>query len=461
MNTERAGSKRLACGAGVMALCAGAAAAMGQQAHLYSLPDLPHSMTIEGGMAVNAVTDNGYVIANGSDMNSRWYGDIHEDTSIQGLRFGVVSQESIGLGKLAGQENFSSAYAASADGQQVFGESGTALNALGLFNGRAFKWTAATGMVQLGIIAGDSSLADFASIKCVTPDGSQAFGGCGSTSTYRWSQWPGAQSPFQYPDAAHTVLGEIEGVSDDQGIVWGTAYQLNQAIYWIASQQTFLSVQLPGASYSKAVALSGDGLTFVGNSDTVYQGQHLEHAFRFRQDTLSLIDLSLGLRPDLYHQVFAVSRDGSMVVGDYSFYPDGAPAWQGYPVAWIWRASSGITLLETYLTSELGLNLKGLLHPYATAISPNGRWIAGAATDPTDQDSSIAWLVDTGNVPPCYANCDGSTASPVLNVADFTCFFQKFATGNSYANCDNSTAPPVLNVADFTCFLQKFAVGCP
>jgi outer membrane protein assembly factor BamB len=30
---------------------------------------------------------------------------------------------------------------------------------------------------------------------------------------------------------------------------------------------------------------------------------------------------------------------------------------------------------------------------------------------------------------PCYANCDGSTAQPVLNVADFTCFLQKFAAG--------------------------------
>src|SRR5262249_40943628 len=27
----------------------------------------------------------------------------------------------------------------------------------------------------------------------------------------------------------------------------------------------------------------------------------------------------------------------------------------------------------------------------------------------------------------CYANCDGSIAAPVLNVADFTCFFQALA----------------------------------
>jgi len=61
----------------------------------------------------------------------------------------------------------------------------------------------------------------------------------------------------------------------------------------------------------------------------------------------------------------------------------------------------------------------------------------------------------------CYANCDGSTQPPVANVADFTCFLQKFAANDPYANCDGSTTPPVVNVGDFTCFLQKFAAGCP
>jgi hypothetical protein len=61
---------------------------------------------------------------------------------------------------------------------------------------------------------------------------------------------------------------------------------------------------------------------------------------------------------------------------------------------------------------------------------------------------------------PCYANCDASTQAPVLNVADFTCFLQKYASGDPYANCDGSTQAPVLNVADFTCFLQKYAAGC-
>jgi hypothetical protein len=69
-------------------------------------------------------------------------------------------------------------------------------------------------------------------------------------------------------------------------------------------------------------------------------------------------------------------------------------------------------------------------------------------------------FVPTGPAP-CYANCDGSTTAPVLNVGDFTCFLQKYAANDPYANCDGSTTPPVLNVGDFTCFLQKYAAGCP
>jgi hypothetical protein len=62
---------------------------------------------------------------------------------------------------------------------------------------------------------------------------------------------------------------------------------------------------------------------------------------------------------------------------------------------------------------------------------------------------------------PCYANCDGSTTLPLLNVNDFVCFQNRFAAGDPYANCDGSTNPPVLNVNDFICFQAQFAAGCP
>jgi hypothetical protein len=74
-----------------------------------------------------------------------------------------------------------------------------------------------------------------------------------------------------------------------------------------------------------------------------------------------------------------------------------------------------------------------------------------------------------GCEPMCYANCDGSTIPPILNVEDFSCFINEFAVAQSlppaqqvehYANCDGSTTPPVLNVEDFTCFINAFAAGC-
>jgi hypothetical protein len=33
-------------------------------------------------------------------------------------------------------------------------------------------------------------------------------------------------------------------------------------------------------------------------------------------------------------------------------------------------------------------------------------------------------------------------------------------TVTCYANCDRSTAAPILNVNDFMCFLNKFSAGC-
>jgi hypothetical protein len=89
----------------------------------------------------------------------------------------------------------------------------------------------------------------------------------------------------------------------------------------------------------------------------------------------------------------------------------------------------------------------------------------GATTDPVTGQFIFATfgggnqvIAVRGFVPTaCYPNCDGSGT---LDVADFGCFLQRYASGDTYANCDGSTTPPVLNIADFTCFLQRFAAGC-
>jgi hypothetical protein len=61
----------------------------------------------------------------------------------------------------------------------------------------------------------------------------------------------------------------------------------------------------------------------------------------------------------------------------------------------------------------------------------------------------------------CYANCDSSSAPPILNVNDFACFLNRYVSGDAWANCDGSTTAPVLNINDFSCFINRYAAGCP
>jgi trimeric autotransporter adhesin len=63
--------------------------------------------------------------------------------------------------------------------------------------------------------------------------------------------------------------------------------------------------------------------------------------------------------------------------------------------------------------------------------------------------------------PNCYANCDGSTVPPRLNVEDFACFINRFAMQDPAANCTGSTTFPYFSVEDFSCFINRFAAGCP
>ena len=120
------------------------------------------------------------------------------------------------------------------------------------------------------------------------------------------------------------------------------------------------------------------------------------------------------------------------------------------------------TTLETAGTGT-GWVSRNLDVPFHTA-QVRFRWVV--SDNPSDSITEAA--IDAFKVvgynctpPACYANCDGSTTAPVLNVLDFTCFLNRFAAADTYANCDGSTTAPVLNVLDFTCFLNQFAAGCP
>lgn len=112
---------------------------------------------------------------------------------------------------------------------------------------------------------------------------------------------------------------------------------------------------------------------------------------------------------------------------------------------------------------------------YIIPIAGNSEWPRNAQGSPTLSEINAIeihadtwgagfnlWLDGVRFDPPlCYANCDGSTLAPILNVNDYICFLNRFNAGDPYANCDNSTTAPTLNVNDFTCFMNRFAAGCP
>jgi hypothetical protein len=145
----------------------------------------------------------------------------------------------------------------------------------------------------------------------------------------------------------------------------------------------------------------------------------------------------------------------------------GLPAQFTFPVTSFGGTETMATVTRpgaaVYYTSSVGAEVIGLsgwsagagtVFSFSTTCGP-------AQTADTNFGRLLANAMGAGATGACYANCDGSTSAPVLNVLDFNCFINRFTAGDAYANCDGSTAAPVLNVLDFNCFINRYTAGCP
>jgi hypothetical protein len=144
----------------------------------------------------------------------------------------------------------------------------------------------------------------------------------------------------------------------------------------------------------------------------------------------------------------------------------------------VWATTEAITILDVASLPDGRVLLTDATRR-VLVLTPTGSTFNGYAGTPFTTGNGYTVFYTASNAPtgtpptpgstrqivpiprPCQPNCDDSTAAPILNVADFSCFLSRFAAGDLYANCDGSTAAPILNVADFSCFLQAFAAGCP
>ncbi len=354
----------------------------------------------------------------------------------------------VGLGTFSNPGGFPSSqgYCISGDGAVVGGAS-VRPNSLNE-NGSPFRWTSGGGMVFPGSLGGTEG----GSVNGLSPDGSIMVGTASSQDfSYRAFMWTAATGNVALPAVQNQASAGAQALTPDASVIVGFA-GINSmanphAVVWRLSGGSYTASRLPELNVntiSSALAVTPDGAVIVGQS--------AGRAVRWTETGIqNLGEIPGGIAGSTYIAT-AVSADGNTVVGLANYN-----ATQGTGTAFIWDPARGMRDLNFVLASDFGLDLGGFQCFYARGISADGKVIVGYGFGAQFQEPFVA---DLHTAAVCYANCDGSTTAPVLNVLDFGCFLNRFAAGDTYANCDASTTPPVLNVLDFGCFLNRFAAGC-
>jgi hypothetical protein len=335
-----------------------------------------------------------------------------------------------------------------------------------LWYGTAESWTPLTP---------DGQLASLNGMDQTRQVGNWQFPNVG-THAILWQGTPASAVDLHPEGFASSGAGGVSGAVQS-GSVTTVAPVVTRAALWRGTPWSFVDLHPASASESSA-----------GRTDGVLQGGYARFGSSIPQATLwSGTPQSCVVLSTSWSEVRGMAA--GVQVGYVTLANrDRAAVWRGSaesfvdltPPGWAMRlhATTGrlhvgdggfSTLAGPWInfgTVDSWLDLRQFLPPpytsfaSARAVYQDGDrvYVGGWATNPASGlHEAILWI---GAVP-CYANCDGSTAAPTLNVGDFTCFLQRFSAGDGYANCDRSTQAPTLNVADFTCFLQKFAAGCP
>lgn len=243
---------------------------------------------------------------------------------------------------------------------------------------RAFRWSIAAGMEDLGTVAGKPS----AEAWGVSDDGSvvvgRGFTNYSDAVAFRWTRETGMTSLSRPPGAAYS---SASAVSRDGAVVVGYCESGSEdhAVRWTSSGEMQDLGGLPGALSSRASATNGDGSVVVGSSD--------RRAFRW---TLDGGVEDLGTLAGQTTAAQAVNADGSVIAGF------GFATGQGF-LASIWTANTGWQDLNTLLPG-LGVDLAGWRLREVTAISADGLTVVGNGTYLGQQLGWVASIPAPGGV---------------------------------------------------------------
>lgn len=270
------------------------------------------------------------------------------------------------LGVFPGGET-SEAWGVSADGETVVGAARVGNQT------RAFRWTASTGLMDLGSFGGNLHVA-----QGVSADGSVVVGYSRDAA--------GNFRPFLWANGTLTALpmlsgarwGRALGVSADGNTVvgeFGLGAGRRRAFRWNSTGGTQDLGILPGGQdWSAAAAVSADGHVVVGSAQT----DNTYRAFRWTPETgMQNIDTLYGA----FSHARAVSADGATIVGQWQVL--GSNLQQVFR----WRAGIGMESLGA---------LPGGTWTDALGVSADGRTIVGHAQTANGDTVAVRWREGVG-----------------------------------------------------------------
>ena len=321
---------------------------------------------------------SGYASSQASALSSDGAVVAGTSTTTAGNRqaFRWTPQQGIsGLGFLSGG-SASSATGVSADGAVIVGD-GDANGGSPPTPSAGFRWTAAAGMQRIAALPGSA----LCSASDVSGDGTVVVGTClqANNTAFRWTSATGPVALSRLGPGSNQQ-GTAMAISRDGSIIAGAGHPvLTGAAIWLADGSATILGKLPDDVEGMATGVSSDGSVVTGVS-TGSSGT--PHAFRWTQQGV-MVDLGSGPGglPGTY--ATSISDNGRIIVGWYAS-PSG-------DVALMWDADHGWRALGAVLDLDYGTQVPGWRLNRATAISGDGRTIAGFGTNP--QGQTEAWVV--------------------------------------------------------------------
>jgi probable HAF family extracellular repeat protein len=289
----------------------------------------------------------------------------------------TASQGISGLGVLPGGAH-TMASGVSADGSIVVGNGDTSSEPPTPVAG--FRWLAERGISRIAPIPG-SYLCDATG---VSGDGATIVGTCLTVNNeaFRWTEATGSYGLGRFGGGSDQS-SSAAAISAEGTVIVGAGHPvITGALMWQIPGTAIALGKLPGDASATALAVSRDGAVVVGMSINDAQASR---AFRWTRSS-GMIALETGI--DMQDSLAAaVSGDGSRIVGWAMM--------SSRETAVIWDAEHGLRPLDAVLASEYQTRIAGWQLTRATAISDDGRTVAGVGTNA--QGAIEAWIIKLPN----------------------------------------------------------------